>query len=113
MDKDHKKFMANQINLLHRSVDVASHSPQRICIVTDVSTPSLPLQSVMAFCLFFFFVIILYRDHIYYMYRTLREVVRGGGGGYKSRRQSNAKEPRSIESARGGREPEAYFTQTG
>jgi hypothetical protein len=48
-DKDHKKFMANRINLLHGSVDAASHSPQHICIVTDVSTPSLPLQSVMAF----------------------------------------------------------------
>jgi hypothetical protein len=48
-DKDHKKFMANQINLLGSSVDVASHSPQRICIVTDVSTSSLPLQSVVAF----------------------------------------------------------------
>jgi hypothetical protein len=48
-DKDHKKFMANQINLLHGSVDAASHSPQHICIVTDASTPSLPLQSVMAF----------------------------------------------------------------
>jgi hypothetical protein len=34
----------------HRgSVDAASHPPQRICIVTDVSTPSLPLQSVAAF----------------------------------------------------------------
>jgi hypothetical protein len=34
----------------HRgSVDVASHSPQRICIVTDMSTPPLPLQSVVAF----------------------------------------------------------------
>jgi hypothetical protein len=50
-DKDHKKFMADRINLLHGSVDVASHSPQRICIVTDASTPSLPLQSVAAFCL--------------------------------------------------------------
>jgi hypothetical protein len=50
-DKDHKKFMANWINLLHGSVNAASHSPQRICIVTDMSTPSLPLQSVMAFCL--------------------------------------------------------------
>jgi hypothetical protein len=48
-DKDHKKFMADRINLLRSSVDVASHSPQRICIVTDVSTPSLPLQSVAAF----------------------------------------------------------------
>jgi hypothetical protein len=48
-DKDHKKFMANQINLLHGSVDAASHSPQHICIVTDVSTPSLSLQSVAAF----------------------------------------------------------------
>jgi hypothetical protein len=43
MDKDHKKFMADWINLLHGSVDAASHSPQCICIVTDVSTPSLPL----------------------------------------------------------------------
>jgi hypothetical protein len=43
--------MANQINLLHSSVDAASHSPQCICIVTDMSNPSLPLQSVMAFCL--------------------------------------------------------------
>jgi hypothetical protein len=48
-DKDHKKFMANWINLLHGSVDAASHSPQHICIVTDVSIPSLPLQSVTAF----------------------------------------------------------------
>jgi hypothetical protein len=48
-DKDHKKFMADQINLLHGSVDAASHSPQCICIVTDMSTPSLPLQSVAAF----------------------------------------------------------------
>jgi hypothetical protein len=48
-DKDHKKFMANRINLLHGSVDAASHSPQHIWIVTYVSTPSLPLQSVAAF----------------------------------------------------------------
>jgi hypothetical protein len=48
-DKDHKKFMAGQINLLHGSVDMASHSPQHICIVIDMSTPSLPLQSVAAF----------------------------------------------------------------
>jgi hypothetical protein len=48
-DKDHKKFMADWINLLHGSVNVASHSPQHICIVTDTSTPSLPLQSVVAF----------------------------------------------------------------
>jgi hypothetical protein len=41
--------MADWITLLHGSVDVASHSPQHICIVTDVSTPSLPLQSVTAF----------------------------------------------------------------
>jgi hypothetical protein len=51
MDKDHKKFMADRINLLYGSVDVAYHSPQCICIVTDVSTPPLPLQSVVAFCL--------------------------------------------------------------
>jgi hypothetical protein len=51
MDKDHKKFMADRINLLHSSVDVASHSPQHMCIVTDMSTPPLPLQSVAAFCL--------------------------------------------------------------
>jgi hypothetical protein len=50
-DKDHKKFMADRINLLHGSVNAASHSPQRICIVTDTSTPSLPVQSVAAFCL--------------------------------------------------------------
>jgi hypothetical protein len=43
-DKDHKKFMANWINMLHGSVDVASHSPEHICIVTDMSTPPLPLQ---------------------------------------------------------------------
>jgi hypothetical protein len=49
MDKDHKKFMADRINLLHGSVDVASHSPQCICVVTNTSTPSLPLQSVAAF----------------------------------------------------------------
>jgi hypothetical protein len=48
-DKDHKKFMADQINLLHGSVNVASHSPQCFCIVTDMSTPSLPLQSVRVF----------------------------------------------------------------
>jgi ribonuclease HI len=41
--------MADQINLLHSSVDAASHSPQCVCIVTDMSTPPLPLQSVMAF----------------------------------------------------------------
>jgi hypothetical protein len=50
-DKDHQKFMADWINLLHGSVDAASHSPQHISIVTDTSTPSLPLQSVAAFCL--------------------------------------------------------------
>jgi hypothetical protein len=43
--------MADQINLHHGSVNAASHSPQRICIVTDASTPSLPLQSVAVFCL--------------------------------------------------------------
>jgi hypothetical protein len=48
-DKDHKKFMADRTNLLCGSVDAASHSPQRICIVTDASNPSLPLQSVAAF----------------------------------------------------------------
>jgi hypothetical protein len=48
-DKDHKKFMDNRINLLCSSVDVASQSPQHMCIVTDMSTPPLPLQSVMAF----------------------------------------------------------------
>jgi hypothetical protein len=51
MDKDHKKFMADWINLLHSSVDAASHSPQCMCIFTDVSTPPLPLQLVTAFCL--------------------------------------------------------------
>jgi hypothetical protein len=50
-DKDHKKYMADWINLLHSSVDAASHSPQHVCIVTDTSTPPLPLQSVAAFCL--------------------------------------------------------------
>jgi hypothetical protein len=49
VDKDHKKFMADQINLLHSSVDAASHSPQHVYIVTDTSTPPLPLQSVAAF----------------------------------------------------------------
>jgi hypothetical protein len=49
MDKDPKKFMADWINLLHGRVDVASHSPQHICIITDTSTSSLPLQSVAAF----------------------------------------------------------------
>jgi hypothetical protein len=39
MDKDHKKFMDDQINLLHSSVDVTSHSPQCVCIITDASTP--------------------------------------------------------------------------
>jgi hypothetical protein len=41
--------MADRINLLRSSVDAASHSPQHICIVTDASTPPLPLQSVAAF----------------------------------------------------------------
>jgi hypothetical protein len=41
--------MADRINLLCGSSNAASHSPQRICIVTDMSTPSLPLQSVAAF----------------------------------------------------------------
>jgi hypothetical protein len=40
--------MADRINLLRGSVDAASH-PQRICIVTDASIPSLLLQSVTAF----------------------------------------------------------------
>jgi hypothetical protein len=48
-DKDHKKFMADRINLLRSSVYAASHYPQRICIVTGASTPPLPLQSVAAF----------------------------------------------------------------
>jgi hypothetical protein len=50
-DKDYKKFMDDCINLLCGSVDTASQSPQHMCIVTDASTPPLPLQSVMAFCL--------------------------------------------------------------
>jgi hypothetical protein len=41
--------MADQINLLHSSIDVASHSLQHMCIVTDASTPPQPLQSVVAF----------------------------------------------------------------
>jgi hypothetical protein len=41
--------MADWINLLCGSVNAASHSPQCICIVTDASTPPLPLQSVAAF----------------------------------------------------------------
>jgi hypothetical protein len=49
MDKDHKKFMDDHINLLCSSVDAASHSPQHVCIVTDVSTPPLPPQAVVAF----------------------------------------------------------------
>jgi hypothetical protein len=48
-DKDHNKFMADRINLLCGSVDAASHSPQCICIITDASNLSLPLQSVAAF----------------------------------------------------------------
>jgi hypothetical protein len=56
MDKDHKKFMDDCINLLCSSVEVASHSPQHVCIVTvcivtNASIPPLPLQSVTAFCL--------------------------------------------------------------
>jgi hypothetical protein len=39
------KFMADRINLLRSSVDAASHSPQRICIVTDTSTPYPSSQS--------------------------------------------------------------------
>jgi hypothetical protein len=49
MDKDHKKFMDNHITLLCGSVDVASHSPQNVCIIMDMPTPPLPLQSVVAF----------------------------------------------------------------
>jgi hypothetical protein len=33
-DKDHKNFMDDQINLLHGSINAASHSPQHIFIVT-------------------------------------------------------------------------------
>jgi hypothetical protein len=45
MDKDHKKFMADQINLLHGSVDVASHSPQCVCIVTNTyPSPTPPVS---------------------------------------------------------------------
>jgi hypothetical protein len=64
-DKDHKKFMADWINLLCGSVDAASHSPQRICIVTNASNPPLPLQSVFFF--FFFgqhFITRLYIIHV-------------------------------------------------
>jgi hypothetical protein len=49
MDKNHKKFIADRINLLRGSIDAASYNPQRICIVTDASNLSLPLQSVAAF----------------------------------------------------------------
>jgi hypothetical protein len=45
-DKDRKEFMAERNRHLAREVDAASHSPQRVCIVTDASTPPLPLQSV-------------------------------------------------------------------
>jgi ribonuclease HI len=48
-DKDHKEFMAERNRHLAREVDAASHSPQRVCIVTDASTPPLPLQSVAAY----------------------------------------------------------------
>jgi hypothetical protein len=54
------------------------------------------LSSSLAHCkavtlpFFFFGIIILYRDHIYYMYRALWEVIIGGGGGYNSKRQSLA-----------------------
>jgi hypothetical protein len=37
-DKDHKKFMANRINLLHGSIDAASHSPQHICCTLQSPT---------------------------------------------------------------------------
>jgi hypothetical protein len=40
--KDHKKFMADQIKLVHGSVDVASLSPQRECIITNASTLPYP-----------------------------------------------------------------------
>jgi hypothetical protein len=53
IDKDSKKFMDDCITLLCRSVDAASHSPQHVCIVTDVSTPPLPLQPVAAFRLWY------------------------------------------------------------
>jgi hypothetical protein len=48
-DKDRKEFMAERNRHLAREVDAASHSPQRVCIVTDASTPPLPLQSVAAY----------------------------------------------------------------
>jgi hypothetical protein len=44
--------MDDCISLLCGSVNPASHSPQCVCIVTDTSTPPLPLfQSVTAPCL--------------------------------------------------------------
>jgi hypothetical protein len=48
-DKDHKEFMAERSRHLACKVDAASHSPQRVCIVTDASMPPLPLQSVAAY----------------------------------------------------------------
>jgi hypothetical protein len=48
-DKDHEEFMAERNRHLAREVDAASHSLQRVCIVTDASTPPLPLQSVVAY----------------------------------------------------------------
>jgi hypothetical protein len=42
------------------------------------------IAGVTLFYIIFKF-IILYCDRIYYMYRALREVVRGGGGGIKAR----------------------------
>jgi hypothetical protein len=48
-DKDHKEFMAEWNRHLAREVDAASHSPQHVCIITDTSTPPLPLQSVAAY----------------------------------------------------------------
>jgi hypothetical protein len=52
-DKERKKFMKDRLDALSREVEESSNSPLRVCIVTDASTPPLPLQSVSAYRLWF------------------------------------------------------------
>lgn len=46
----HKELMKDRNSLLKGAVDAASHSPWGICIITDVSTPPAPMQSVAVYC---------------------------------------------------------------
>lgn len=49
MDKECKKFISDCKNVLFSAVSAASNLADRICIVTDASTPPLPLQSIAAY----------------------------------------------------------------